>query len=314
MTDTDAGDLTAIPAPRRRRRWKALIGLAGLAGLAVAAMATAREAGEQTLPSTAALAGAFVLQVVALLCAARSWVALFPPDADRRGLAAGLYASQLTKYLPAGGFVQVASQVALASQYGGAAAAALRLPVFSLCTVVSGASLGSLLVFDADLPTWARALAACGVLSLGLLHRSLMTAALRLARRAIKRLPEPDALPPQRAILASFGFALGNLVAFSAAFVVLLGDVVDIDPLMAGAALAAAWAAGYMVLFIPSGLGVREAVLLAALPNVATANLLAASVAHRLLGLIAEAALAGATQLRAVLARRRARHQDVPAG
>ena len=71
------------------------------------------------------------------------------------------------------------------------------------------------------------------------------------------------------------------------------------------AALCAGWAAGYLVLFIPSGLGVREAVLLAALPNLAAAPLLAASVAHRLLGLLAEAVLAGATQLRAVRARRR---------
>lgn len=311
VTETDAGDLVA-PAeepsrPRSRARWKGLIGVAGLAGLTFAAVAAAREADTQTLPGAGPLAAALVLQLIAFMFAARAWVSLFPPTADRRGLAAGLYASQLTKYLPAGGFVQVASQVALASQYGGAAAAALRLPVFSLCSVVAGASLGSLVAFDSDLPAWGRALAACGVLSVGLLHRSIMAGVLGLARRVVRRVPDAAELPPQRAILMSYGFAVGNLAAFATAFTVLLGDLASIDPVTAGAALCAGWAAGYLVLFIPSGLGVREAVLLAALPNLAAAPLLAASVAHRLLGLLAEAVLAGTTQLRAVRARRRSR-------
>lgn len=306
MTETDVGDLApAEPEKGRRPRWKALIGLAGLAGLAVAAVTTAREAGAQALPSLGALLAALVLQVVALMFGARAWVALFPPSADRRALAAGLYASQLTKYLPAGGFVQVASQVALASQHSGASSAALRLPVFSLNTVVAGASIGSLLVFDSELPGWGRALAACGILSVGLLHRSIMATALRLVRRLIPRVPDPADLPSQRAILTSFGFSLGNVIAFAGAFTLLLGDLTDVDPLMAGAALCAGWAAGYLVLFIPSGLGVREAVLLAALPNVVTGTMLAASVAHRLLGLVAEAGLAGMTQIRAVRDRRR---------
>jgi hypothetical protein len=306
VTETDVGDLAPPePGKRRRPRWKGLIGLAGLAGLAIAAFTTAREAGGQALPSTGALLAALLLQVVALMFGARSWVALFPHSADRRALAAGLYASQLTKYLPAGGFVQVASQVALASEHSSGTSAALRLPVFSLNTVVAGASVGSLLVFDTELPGWGRALAACGILSLGLLHRSIMATALHLVRRVISRVPDPEDLPPQRAILTSFGFSLGNVLAFSVAFTVLLSDLTDVDPVMATAALCAGWAAGYLVIFIPSGLGVREAVLLAALPSVPTATLLTASVAHRLLGLVAEAGLAGMTQIRAVRDRRR---------
>jgi glycosyltransferase 2 family protein len=322
VTETDAGDLLpTVAAPprtarsrRARRAWKSAIGLAGLAGLAVAAVATARDAVVDTLPAPGHLAAALALHAVALMCAARAWVALFPPTADRRALAAGLYSSQLTKYLPAGGVVQAASQVALASEQGGASAAALRLPVFSLCSVVAGVSIGSLLVFDGDLPAWGRALAACGILSVGLLHRSVAGAALRLGRRFVRHVPEATALPSQRAILSCFGFALGNLVAFGVAFAVLLGGVTDVDPVSTVAALCAGWAAGYLVLFVPSGLGVREAVLLAALPQVATATLLSASVAHRLVGLGAEAGTAGASQIRVALARRRARPGDVPAG
>ena len=132
-----------------------------------------------------------------------------------------------------------------------------------------------------------------------------MATALHLVRRVISRVPDPEDLPPQRAILTSFGFSLGNVLAFSVAFTVLLSDLTDVDPVMATAALCAGWAAGYLVIFIPSGLGVREAVLLAALPSVPTATLLTASVAHRLLGLVAEAGLAGMTQIRAVRDRRR---------
>lgn len=307
MTETDVGDLAPAPAevaPRRRFRWKAVVGLAGLGGLAIAALTTAREADGQNLPSAGAFAVALALQVTALAFAARSWVVLFPPTADRRALAASIYTSQLTKYLPAGGFVQVASQVALASEHGGVAAAALRLPVFSLNTVVAGATLCSILVLDGDLAGWARALAACGLLALGLLHRSVMAAALRLVRRIVPRVPDPADLPPQRSILASFGFALANMVAFSATFALLLGDLVNVDPITTAAAASAAWVIGYLIVFVPSGVGVREVVLLAALPHVATGTLLATSVAHRLLGLVSEAAMAGGSQVRAILARR----------
>ena len=68
--------------------------------------------------------------------------------------------------------------------------------------------------------------------------------------------------------------------------------------------MAAAWTAGYLVVPLPGGLGVREAVIVAALPEVSAGPLLAVSVAHRLLGLTAEAVLAGTAHLRALRQRR----------
>jgi uncharacterized membrane protein YbhN (UPF0104 family) len=99
-------------------------------------------------------------------------------------------------------------------------------------------------------------------------------------------------------------FGLGNLISYGAAYAVLLTDVADVNPFIAGSALCAAWVAGYLVVPLPSGLGVREAVLVAALPG-AAASLVAASVAHRLLGIGAEATLAGLTTVRAHWLRRR---------
>jgi hypothetical protein len=246
----------------------------------------------------------FGLHLVALACAARAWVALFPPDADRRELARGLYTSQLTKYLPAGGLAQAASQVALSGNPGGVKAAALRLPVFALCSVVAGATIGATLVFDTDLAGWARLLAGTAVVSVVALHRSVLATLLRWARRVVARLPEPDALPTQGEVLRCYGFALGNIAAFAAAFAVLLHDLDDLAVPAVIATVAAAWTAGYLVVVLPGGLGVREAVILAALPDIGSGPLLAVSVAHRLLGLGAEAVLAGSAHLRAVRRRR----------
>lgn len=308
MTDLDAGDLVPPEGgrPPTRRRWQAVVGLVALAGLAVAAYTTAGDLDDQALPGAGALAAALGLHVVALLLAAQAWIALFPPDADRRALAGGLYTSQLAKYLPVGGLLQVAGQVTLAGQQAGMARAAMRLPVFSLCLVAAGTTLGSLLAASSDLPAWARALAATGVLVPVVLHRRILAAVVRLGARIVRRSPPVDALPSQAAIVRAYAFGLGNFAAAAAAFTVLVVDGADVNPVIAGAAYCAAWVAGYLVVPVPSGIGVREAVLVAALPGMTTAVLLAASIAHRLLGIVAEAALAGASRLRARSRRARA--------
>lgn len=306
MTELDATDLVPHDArPPRGVRWKAVVGLAGLAGLGIAAYAVIGDARDRSLPGAGALALALLCHMVALALAAQSWIVLFPPGADRRSLASGFYASQLTKYLPAGGLVQAASQVALASGDGGGASAALRLPVFSLGYIVAALTVGSGLVFAGDLPTWGRVLAGLSLLSLLTLNRRVLHGLVRRGRRFVARLPDPDDLPPQRAILRCYALSLANLVMFAAAFSLLLGDLTDITPWLAVAAVSAGWAAGYVAVFIPSGLLVREAVLIAALPGLPAASLLAASVAHRLVGLVAEVFFAGVTQLRRAVARRR---------
>jgi uncharacterized membrane protein YbhN (UPF0104 family) len=61
----------------------------------------------------------------------------------------------------------------------------------------------------------------------------------------------------------------------------------------------------------PSGLGVREGVLVAVL-TVPNAPILAASIFHRLLGLAAEATLAGVSRARAAVDARRAVRRTGP--
>jgi hypothetical protein len=306
MTDTSTGGLVRqAPEPTRARRWRAVIGLVGLAAVVVATVTTVGDARGKALPGPWPLAAALIVQVCALIFIGRAWAALFPPEADRRTLASSLYTSQLTKYLPAGGLVQAASQVALSAHTSGVGSAALRLPVFSLCAIAAGATLAAPLVFSSSLPSWGRALAGLAWLVPLLLDRRLLGCALRAARRVVRRLPDPGSLPPQRSILTSYAFALANMATYAAGFTILLDDLTDVDPLLAGAALCAAWVVGYLVVPLPSGLGVREVVLVAALPALAAAPLLAASLAHRLLGIGAEVGLAGVTRLRLARGRHR---------
>ncbi len=306
VTEIDASDVVP-PSPRRRRgiRWKAVIGLAGLVGLVIATVSTIDETRGQALPSPAFLTAALALHTLALVFAARGWIALFPPDANRLDLSMALFASQLTKYLPAGGLVQVASQVALSSEKGTVGRAALRMPVFAICGLMAALTLGAGVALDGDLPWWGRTLAVCSLLGLTMLNRGMLQAVLRTVGRFVPRVPEPEDLPSQWSILRCYGWMLLNMAAFALAFIVLLGDVTEIEPLAAGAAIAASWAVGYAVVVVPSGMVVREAVLVAALPGLGAAPLLAASVAHRLVAFVAEASLSGVATLRVRLARRR---------
>ena len=50
----------------------------------------------------------------------------------------------------------------------------------------------------------------------------------------------------------------------------------------------AAWVIGFLVIPIPSGVGIREAVLVAIVPGATAAPLLAASLAQRLVAIAAE--------------------------
>ena len=93
--------------------------------------------------------------------------------------------------------------------------------------------------------------------------------------------------------MRSYAHLLVNQVAYAVGFVVLLSEAADVAVPAATAAFCASWAIGYLVLPLPSGLLVREAVLVATLPGLATGLVLAASVAHRLTGFVTEAALAG---------------------
>jgi uncharacterized membrane protein YbhN (UPF0104 family) len=281
-----------------RRRFQTAVLVIGLAGLAVAVASTVDNAREQVLPGADAFALAGGLALVSILASGRAWVALFRDVlanlGERVRFEATYYLSQLTKYLPAGGVLQAASQIGLAVAAGvPGGRVALAFPVSVVGTVAAGATLSAGMALAVELPGWARALALVGLAAPALLHRRSMAALLRLARRLVRRVPAPDRLPSQRSILVYYVWALVSIGATAAGYAVLLRSLTgEASWGIVFFASALSWTLGFLVVPLPAGIGVREAVLIAAVPGVDAGPLLAASLAHRLLGMAAELAAA----------------------
>jgi len=285
----------------RRRTIRLAVFVLGLVGLIVAFRRAVGESRGQVLPDAPALAAAGVLTLASIVMAARAWTELFDGSHDRRALASSLYASQLTKYLPAGGFVQAAGQVSMSVTAGARVGqAATAAAVWALTTIVAGCTLAAGLVFAGSLPAWLRLLSLCGLLAPLLLHRRALSLALHGAHRLIRRVPDPDILPTQRRVLVSFAWSFGNAFCGSAAYAVLLHALdSDAAPGTVLSAFALSWVVGFLVFPLPSGIGVREAVLVAVVPGVAAAALLGASLAQRSLVLASEAAATVGNQVAA---------------
>jgi hypothetical protein len=271
------------------RRRQTVILLAGLVGIAFAVSRTVDTAQDQVLPSAPAWVAAAVLALVAIVASARAWVALFSDLVDapaaRAAVRGTFYVAQLTKYLPVGGIAQAASQLGLAPTVGvPLKRAAVAFPVSAVCAVVACGTLGSGLALDTGQPDWVRLLALCGLLTPILLRRSLMARVLDLARRFVHRVPGSDQLPTQRDIVVFYGWALVTIGSLCGAYAILLGSLdTGAYPGTMFCAFALSWAVGFLAVPIPAGVGVREAVLIGLLPGVGTAQLLAASLALRLL-------------------------------
>jgi uncharacterized membrane protein YbhN (UPF0104 family) len=293
-----ADELVVLPAPgpsRSRRRWLqlGLLGV-GLLGLALVVRQTIADAEDVSMPGAPELVVAFLLTWASLGCGARAWITLIGPPADPRLLAAALYQSQLVKYIPGGGVAQAAGQVTMTAMHDlPVRRVTLAYLVLGGTTVLACTTIGVGLAGVSSLPTWARALALLGLLSPLLLRRPFLANGLRVVRRRFARLPDPDDLPSQPALWRAWGWSLANQLLYAMGFVVLLRAVTpDITLLPALVGYVAAWLVGFLALPIPSGVGVREAVLVALIPGVTVAPLLAASLAQRLVAIAAEVARA----------------------
>lgn len=274
---------------RRHRVIGAGVYVLGLAGLVIAVRTAMGTSDDQVLPDARALAVAAMLAVGSLVLAGRAWAALFGRDIDRRAIVGALYVSQLAKYLPAGGLVQAAGQAGLSLATGvGLGQVTTALAVFAMSTVVAGCTLSAGLVLVDTLPAWARALSVMGIATPLLLRRGALVTVLAVARRLVKRMPE-SVVPSQRSLLTCWAWSLGNVTALSLAYAVLVASSVDEgDAVAMLCGFAASWVAGFLVFPLPGGIGVREAMLVAVVPGVPAASLVAASVALRLVTLAAE--------------------------
>ena len=282
------------PLPTRARRLAGAVRLAvGLTAAAFLVVAFRRSLGRSeglAWPSAWQLGAALLLCAVALGLAYQEWRLLAGalPAGGRQRLAWSFYLAQLAKYAP-GGVWQVASQV------GGSQDAGLPLPRaavayagFVASQLAAAGTVGATLAVTAPWLDPVLRLAALGGLGLCLLLNRRWLG--RLASW-LRRAPAPELQPPPGAVAAAWRVGLLVTVASVGAFAVVLSGIrPDVPWPASAAAFALAWVVGFLAVPAPSGLGVREAVLLVLLGPVAGAHeLIGAAVLHRLLTMTAEA-------------------------
>jgi hypothetical protein len=297
------------PAARRRlgTALRILFAIVGLAFLAVAFRDDWGRSRQHVLPSGWAFLGAFLLLLVVVALSARAWVALLSDRAQGAALARGFYASQLGKYVP-GAVWQAASQVGLARRAGVATAQAVTaFPVSAATQATAGGTVGAgLLLVGWRIPLSLRLASIAGLLLLPVLRRTWMVKAVDILGRILKRGWSESLVPSQSRILRSYAYNVGTLILSGTGFMLLSTSVHAVTSTAACVpGFALAWTVGFLALPFPSGVGVREAVLIAVLGRPgAAAPLIGASIAHRLVTIVAEltmilwATIRGARELR----------------
>lgn len=270
--------------------------LLAVLGVGLALYKSRDDIAELDRPSVGSLAVALAISILVSVSAAYAWSSLFEPE--RRGqLRHALYVSQLSKYLPLGGFFQAAGQVGMSNATDpGQQNALIKFPISML--LAGAASLASsvyALFFGGNL-WWVGSLALVSPL---LIWRPFITWLLALGSRIVRRDLSPEQTPGQAALVRTFLWSVVTIHASGVVLWVLIRSLGS-NPSVALciAAFGVAWAAGTAVVPLPSGFGVREAVLVGVIAVVAGQTVLAAALMQRLVSLVAEIVTALASQAR----------------
>jgi len=206
---------------------------------------------------------------------------------------------QVGKYIP-GSVWPVVAQMELSRDYGvsRSRSATASLIVLALAVPCGGLAAAVTLPFvsrDALADYW-WALVAVPVFAV-LLHPTVLTRLLGVAFRALRRPPLEEPLTA-RPILAGVGWQLVSFACYGVGTWLLARDLaprtsgIGLLALCVGA-YALAWTAGFLVLVLPAGAGVREAVLVLALaPALPTATATLLALIARLLATVADLAWA----------------------
>lgn len=237
-------------------------------------------------PSSGALAVAVVLSVLVSVSAAYAWSALFERDRGPE-LRRALYVSQLSKYLPLGGFFQAAGQVGLSNATDpGRQNALIKFPISMLLASAASLASSGYALFVADQLWWVGLFALAAPF---LIWRPLIVWLLSVASRIVRRDLSPESTPKQSWLVRSFFWSAFTIHCSGIVLWVLIRSLGS-NPSVALciAAFGVAWAAGTAVVPLPSGFGVREAVLVAIVASVAGQTVLAAALLQRLVSLLAE--------------------------
>jgi hypothetical protein len=285
----------------KHRLTKVLFGVCGIGFLVVAFDETWQRSQGLPIPKPWAFVSAAALVLVGLVCLARAWTSLFQDQGKSPSLTAAFYTSQLGRYIP-GVIWQVLAQVGLATEAGASLPqASTAFGVFALVEVAAGGTVGATLaLFGGGMPWALRLSALLMLIPLLALRRRWIARALHIAGRLIRRELKGDFIPSQRAILHSYLFTLMTIVLNGLAFALLATSLRAGTPILRSlAAFGFAWTIGFVAIPFPSGIGVREAVLILTVGSgVPTSYIIAASVSHRLVSMVAELAMIVASRTR----------------
>lgn len=291
------------PSQRRRlgRILRIAFGMAGIAFLAIAFADTWNRSRHSVLPSPGALLGAGGLLIASLILASRGWIGLFEGPFSRPELIRGFYTAQLGRYIP-GAVWQAVGQVGLAGRAGvSARRASAAFPVFALGQAAAGGTVAALLAgLGSGLSPGLRLGSLAGLLLVLPLWRAWMVKVVGLAGRLLGKPALEELIPSQRRILRCYAWAVATLLAASSGFA-LLASSLDLPTSSGWAMIPAfslAWTVGFLAVPFPSGLGIREAVLVTVIGRPGAAALIAASVAHRLLNMLAEFLMIAVSRIR----------------
>ena len=247
-------------------------------------------------------AGAFAAAVLSiaggLVLSSRAWQALV--GGPHLAVAKGFFLSQAGKYLP-GGIWQGVGQAGLTHAAGvSLRRATLSVPLHAAAQVLGTASVAAAgIAARPDLTPLARTVAAVLVLSPLVVHPVAVERLLALAKSLSPTRfgAFPDRLP------ALFESTLWTVLSWSGlgAGIVFCVRALGWDggpAWMFVSGFALAWLAGFLVVFVPAGVGVREGVLLVVLQDAAPPGIIiGASIAYRAATVAAELLLSLACTL-----------------
>ncbi len=259
------------------------------------AVVTIERPSADDIPSLPALALACAFTTTSLAAAGFQWATLLDAHGTQRRTAfRGVFVSQLSKYLPAGGVFQVAGQLSLSDS--GTPASRFQLYVYGMVQLCAACPLVGLLLVGPSSAAVPKTIAILATPLVLLAHPRVMSWGLDFLSRFIRSVVNVvGPIPPGR-LARSQLMALANIALLSLGFATLSLSVdQSASFLVATGAFALAWLAGFVVVPLPAGLGVREAALVALLPDLSAGNVVLAGVLLRLVGLVSEVGLAGAS-------------------
>lgn len=196
----------------------------------------------------------------------RRLLAVLGAECDMQTALKSYYYSQLAKYVPGRVWGATGRIVLLRGASIPEGTAALGILLESVILMVSASIVGLLALGSyGRLPLEVRCLAIASPFILLLLHPAFMHRAVRaMARRFPKHVMYPETLPGFRYMVILAGRYCGVWLFQGLGFWCAVHSLVpikstDVIPVIGGNALA--WLAGFVVVFTPAGLGVRELVL-----------------------------------------------------